>query len=69
MADTPLAAKIKAQIRRDGPMGIAEFMALCLDDPEHGRVVILSGQSAGGDGDDHVVLQSDHRAELGPDVG
>lgn len=35
-SETPLEAKIKAQIRRDGPMSVAGFMAACLDDPDYG---------------------------------
>jgi NADH dehydrogenase [ubiquinone] 1 alpha subcomplex assembly factor 7 len=33
---TPLAVKIKALIRANGPMLIADYMQLCLHDPEHG---------------------------------
>lgn len=33
---TPLAAKIIARIRRDGPITVAQFMRLCLQDAEHG---------------------------------
>jgi NADH dehydrogenase [ubiquinone] 1 alpha subcomplex assembly factor 7 len=33
---TPLEVKIRDRIARDGPMPVAEFMALCLYDPEHG---------------------------------
>ena len=33
---TPLEAEIRRRIARDGPMPVAEFMALCLYDPEHG---------------------------------
>ncbi len=33
---TPLAEKLIAQIRADGPMTVADFMAACLADPEHG---------------------------------
>ena len=36
MADTPLATKIKAQIRKSGPLSIADYMAICLSDPDHG---------------------------------
>ena len=32
----PLDAEIRARIARDGPIPVAEFMALCLYDPEHG---------------------------------
>lgn len=33
---TPLDAEIRRRIARDGPMPVAEFMALCLYDPQHG---------------------------------
>jgi NADH dehydrogenase [ubiquinone] 1 alpha subcomplex assembly factor 7 len=33
---TPLEAEIRRRIATDGPMPVAEFMALCLYDPEHG---------------------------------
>lgn len=33
---TPLARKLAAQIRATGPITIAEYMAACLGDPEHG---------------------------------
>ena len=33
---TPLAEKLKAQIRAGGPITVADFMAACLADPEHG---------------------------------
>ena len=33
---TPLAAKLAARIRATGPMTIADYMAACLADPEHG---------------------------------
>ena len=33
---TPLDAEIRARIARAGPIPIAEFMALCLYDPQHG---------------------------------
>jgi NADH dehydrogenase [ubiquinone] 1 alpha subcomplex assembly factor 7 len=32
----PLDAEIRARIARNGPMAVADFMALCLYDPEHG---------------------------------
>jgi NADH dehydrogenase [ubiquinone] 1 alpha subcomplex assembly factor 7 len=35
-APLPLDAEIRARIARDGPMAVADFMALCLYDPEHG---------------------------------
>lgn len=33
---TPLAEKLVRHIRTDGPISIADFMAVCLADPEHG---------------------------------
>jgi SAM-dependent MidA family methyltransferase len=33
---TPLEAEICARIARDGPMPVADYMALCLYDPQHG---------------------------------
>ena len=33
---TPLAEKLKAQIRATGPITVADFMSACLADPEHG---------------------------------
>ena len=35
-ADTPLAAKLKDRIRRNGPISVADYMSACLDDPEYG---------------------------------
>jgi len=37
--DTPLAQKLKARIRRDGPITVADYMRACLQDPEHGYYV------------------------------
>ncbi len=36
MSDTPLAKKIRLLIEANGPMRVADYMALCLSDPEHG---------------------------------
>jgi SAM-dependent MidA family methyltransferase len=36
LSDTPLARKIKRLIEANGPMSIADYMAQCLSDPEHG---------------------------------
>jgi len=33
---TPLEVEIRARIKRAGPIPVAEFMALCLYDPQHG---------------------------------
>ena len=38
-AETPLAARIRQRIRTAGPISIAEYMALCLGDPEHGYYI------------------------------
>ena len=34
--DTPLAARIAARIKANGPISLAEYTALCLGDPDHG---------------------------------
>jgi len=34
--DTPLARKIKDRIRIDGPISVADYMAACLNDEDHG---------------------------------
>jgi SAM-dependent MidA family methyltransferase len=46
---TPLDEEIRARIRRDGPMTVADFMALCLYDPEHGYYSRRLPFGAGGD--------------------
>ncbi len=33
---SPLKARLVERIRRDGPLPVADYMAACLDDPEHG---------------------------------
>ena len=33
---TPLARKIKALIRTNGPISVTDYFALCLADPEYG---------------------------------
>lgn len=48
-SETALGAKIKALIRRDGPMSVAGFMAACLTDPEHGYYRRRPAIGAGGD--------------------
>ncbi|WP_439541445.1 class I SAM-dependent methyltransferase [Hyphomicrobium sp.] len=35
-SETPLEARLKERIRREGPMLVSEYMALCLDDPDYG---------------------------------
>jgi len=49
MTDTPLAAKLKALIRREGNMSVAGFMSACLHDPEHGYYSRQPAIGAGGD--------------------
>ncbi len=46
---TPLEAKIRARIARNGPISVAEFMAMCLYDPEHGYYNRRAPFGAGGD--------------------
>ena len=36
MTGTPLAEKIKALIRANGPLSVTDYFSLCLADPEHG---------------------------------
>ncbi len=47
--DTPLARKLKQRIRREGPISVAEYMQVCLHDPEHGYYVKQA--AIGRDGD------------------
>src|SRR5262245_62106525 len=46
---TPLDVEIRARIARAGPIPIAEFMALCLYDPQHGYYNRGSPFGAAGD--------------------
>jgi len=48
-ADSPLLAKLRARIRRDGPLPVDRYMEACLADPEHGYW--LKAASIGADGD------------------
>ncbi len=47
--DTPLALKIKATIRLEGPIPVHRYVSLCLNDPEHGYY--RHRQAIGRDGD------------------
>lgn len=47
--DTPLARKLAARIRRDGPISVADYMHACLQDPEHGYYRARSAIGAAGD--------------------
>lgn len=49
MSATPLAAVIAARIRARGPIGVAEFMALALGDPDHGYYMRRDPLGAAGD--------------------
>jgi NADH dehydrogenase [ubiquinone] 1 alpha subcomplex assembly factor 7 len=46
---TPLDAEIRARIAKTGPMPVAEFMAMCLYDPQHGYYGHRSPFGAAGD--------------------
>jgi len=48
-AATPLALKLAARIARDGPIGIADYMQACLQDPEHGYYRRRPAIGSGGD--------------------
>jgi SAM-dependent MidA family methyltransferase len=45
----PLEHRIKALIRLAGPLTVADYMALCLGDPEHGYYMAHDPFGAGGD--------------------
>ena len=47
--DTPLARKLAARIRSEGPIAVAEYMRACLLDGEHGYYRSKAGIGAGGD--------------------
>ena len=47
--DTPLALKLKDAIRRRGPISVADYMAACLTDPDHGYYTGKSAIGAHGD--------------------
>jgi NADH dehydrogenase [ubiquinone] 1 alpha subcomplex assembly factor 7 len=46
---TPLGRVLAERIRRDGPLPVAEYMALCLSDPEHGYYRRAEAVGRGGD--------------------
>jgi SAM-dependent MidA family methyltransferase len=46
---TPLAARLVARIRANGPMSVADYMAACLGDPEHGYYTTREPFGQGGD--------------------
>lgn len=47
--ETPLAIQLKAKIRRQGPITVADYMRACLFDPVHGYYVRRTAIGAGGD--------------------
>lgn len=47
--ETPLARKLKASIRDEGPIGVDAYMAACLQDPEHGYYRRMPAIGVGGD--------------------
>jgi len=47
--DTPLASKLKRLIEVNGPMSVADYMAHCLGDPEHGYYTTRDPIGARGD--------------------
>ncbi len=49
MSDTPLGRKIRLLIEANGPMHVADYMALCLGDPEHGYYATRDPFGAAGD--------------------
>jgi NADH dehydrogenase [ubiquinone] 1 alpha subcomplex assembly factor 7 len=48
-ARTPLEAEIRARIARSGPITVAEFMEMCLYDPQHGYYTRRAPFGAAGD--------------------
>ncbi len=46
---TPLAAKLAARIRQEGPVSVADYMRACLNDPEHGYYRKRTAIGRGGD--------------------
>jgi NADH dehydrogenase [ubiquinone] 1 alpha subcomplex assembly factor 7 len=46
---TPLARRIAERIRREGPISVADYMALALGDPEHGYYTTREPFGAAGD--------------------
>ncbi|MGQ7792703.1 class I SAM-dependent methyltransferase [Faunimonas sp. B44] len=49
MTGTPLAAKLARLIRANGPITVANYMAICLGDPEHGYYATRDPLGAAGD--------------------
>lgn len=49
MTATPLERRLKATIQMTGPLSVADWMALCLGDPEHGYYMAREPFGAKGD--------------------
>jgi SAM-dependent MidA family methyltransferase len=49
VSDTPFARKLKRLIEAHGPISVAEYMAHCLGDPEHGYYITRDPLGAAGD--------------------
>jgi SAM-dependent MidA family methyltransferase len=49
LRETPLASVIKARIARDGPISVADYMDVCLQDAEHGYYRGRAAIGASGD--------------------
>lgn len=49
MSEAPLCNKLRRLIRTNGPMSVADYMALALGDPEHGYYVTRDPLGAAGD--------------------
>ena len=49
MTETPLKARIHSLIERTGPITVADFMSMCLSDPEHGYYMTRTPFGSEGD--------------------
>jgi SAM-dependent MidA family methyltransferase len=49
VTDTPLAAKLRLLIEANGPISVADYMAHCLTDPQHGYYMTRDPFGAPGD--------------------
>jgi SAM-dependent MidA family methyltransferase len=49
VSETPLARKLELLIQANGPMSVADYMALCLGDPAHGYYMTRDPFGSGGD--------------------
>ncbi|PTW53193.1 SAM-dependent MidA family methyltransferase [Breoghania corrubedonensis] len=49
MSETPLKARIRALVEKTGPISVADYMGICLADPEHGYYMRREPFGAKGD--------------------